>query len=95
MISWSLVASFQALVKGRGSFWACSLLLGLAEGGFIPDAILYLSYFYTSKELPMRVTYIYIAAQATFIVAAFLAYGILHMRGVSSSSSISPHLDSF
>ena len=32
MISWSLVASFQALLSGRGSFWATRALLGLIEG---------------------------------------------------------------
>lgn len=83
MISWSLVASMQALLSGWNSFWVCRMLLGLIEGGFIPDAILYLSYFYTSQELPMRMTFCYTASQATFIIAAFLAYGILHMRGVS------------
>lgn len=52
------------------------------QGGFIPDAILYLSYFYTSKELPIRLSYFYCASHATQIVAAFLAFGILHLRGV-------------
>lgn len=43
MVSWSLVASCQAFLSGRGSFWTCRALLGLIEGGFIPDNILYLS----------------------------------------------------
>jgi len=33
MVSWSLVASFQAFLKGRSSFYACRALLGLIEGG--------------------------------------------------------------
>lgn len=37
MVSWSLVASMQAFLSGRSSFWACRALLGLIEGGFIPD----------------------------------------------------------
>lgn len=46
MIFWSLVAMLQCKLKGRASFFATRCLLGLAEGGFIPDMVLYLSYFY-------------------------------------------------
>lgn len=44
MVSWSLVASMQAFISGKSSYFACRALLGLIEGGFIPDNILYLSY---------------------------------------------------
>ncbi|RVD87829.1 uncharacterized protein DFL_002037 [Arthrobotrys flagrans] len=83
MISWSLVASFQAFLSGKGSFYACRALIGMIEGGFIADVILYLSYFYTGKELPIRLAFFWVAYQATQIVAAFLAFGILRMRGVN------------
>ncbi|CAG9985038.1 unnamed protein product [Clonostachys byssicola] len=82
MCAWSVVAICQCLIIGEQSFYATRALLGLIEGGFIPDAILYLSYFYTNKELPMRMSFFYCASNGTFIIAAFLAYGILHMRGI-------------
>uniref|UniRef100_A0A8H7N2R5 Major facilitator superfamily (MFS) profile domain-containing protein n=1 Tax=Bionectria ochroleuca TaxID=29856 RepID=A0A8H7N2R5_BIOOC len=82
MCAWSVVAICQCLIVGEQSFYATRALLGLIEGGFIPDAILYLSYFYTNKELPMRMSFFYCASNGTFIIAAFLAYGILHMRGI-------------
>ena len=81
MVSWSLVASLQALLRGRSSFFACRALLGIIEGGFIPDNILYLSYFYTSIELPVRLSFFWVAYQSTSIISAFLAFGILHLRG--------------
>lgn len=83
MVSWSIVASCQAFLSGRSSFWATRCLLGLIEGGFIPDNILYLSYWYTSSELPIRLSWFWVSYQSTSIVSAFLAYGILHMRGVN------------
>ncbi|KAF2771244.1 MFS general substrate transporter [Teratosphaeria nubilosa] len=83
MVSWSLVASMQCFLSGRRSFYACRSLLGLIEGGFIPDTILYLSYYYTSTELPKRLGWFWVAYQSTSIVSAFLAYGILHLRGVN------------
>ena len=81
MVSWSLIASMQCFITNRSSYWACRALLGVMEGGFIPDNILYLSYWYTGSELPIRLSYFWVSYQSTSIVSAFLAYGILHLRG--------------
>lgn len=70
-------------LSGRTSYFICRCLLGLIEGGFIPDNILYLSYWYTSSELPIRLSFFWTSYQMTSIVSSFLAYGILHMRGVN------------
>jgi MFS transporter, ACS family, DAL5 transporter family protein len=83
MFSWSVVASCQALLSGKASFFVCRCLLGLIEGDFIPDVILYLSYFYKSAELPVRLSWFWVSYQSTQIVSAFLAYGILRLRGHS------------
>ncbi|PGH16708.1 hypothetical protein AJ79_01581 [Helicocarpus griseus UAMH5409] len=82
MVCWSLIASFQAFLSGRASFFVCRSLLGIFEGGFIPDNVLYLSYFYKSNELSQRLSFFWTAYQLTSIIAAFLAYGILRMRGI-------------
>ena len=81
MILWSICSAAQSKIKGRGSFFLFRALLGLCEGGWIPDVVLYLSYWYKSKELPVRLSYFWGAYCATFIISAFLAFGILHLRG--------------
>lgn len=86
MVSWSIVAASQAAMQGRTGFYVCRALLGLIEGGFIPDTILYLSYFFTNSELPRRLSWFWTSYQSTQIVGAFLAYGILHLRGSSGLS---------
>ena len=83
MVSWSIVASMQAFMSGRSSFYACRALLGLIEGGFIPDNILYLSYYYKSKELPARLACFWTSYEATNIFGALLAAGILSMNGIN------------
>ncbi|KAI1186765.1 MFS general substrate transporter [Nemania serpens] len=80
---WSIVAALQCLISGRGSFFATRALLGILEGGFIPDVVLWLSYFYTSRELPIRLSYFWTTLSATGIVTSLLAFALLHLRGVS------------
>jgi hypothetical protein len=81
MVLWSIVAASQCKLSGKSSFYATRSLLGLIEGGFIPDVILYLSYFFKGRELPNRLAWFWTAYIATQIVASFLAFGILHMEG--------------
>jgi hypothetical protein len=81
MVSWSIVASCQSHLTGRSSFYATRSLLGLIEGGFIPDVILYLSYFFKGKELPNRLAWFWTAYIGTNIISSFFAFGILRLRG--------------
>jgi MFS family permease len=81
MICWSIVAASQARLTNKTTFYIARFLLGLIEGGFIPDVILYLSYYYKNAELPKRLSWFWTAYQATSIVGAFLAFGILHLHG--------------
>ncbi|KAG8739180.1 hypothetical protein FRC10_006071 [Ceratobasidium sp. 414] len=83
MTLWSVVALSQFWLSGRSSFLAFRFLLGTLQGGFIPDVILYLSYFYTKTELPIRLAFFWISNYACDIISAFLATGVLRMRGSS------------
>ncbi|KAF1817455.1 putative pantothenate transporter [Eremomyces bilateralis CBS 781.70] len=81
MVLWSIVAMSQAALRGRSEFLATRALLGVLEGGFIPDLVLWLSYFYTSRELPMRLSFFWTALSVTGIFASLLAFGIFHLEG--------------
>ena len=82
MMCWSIVAISQCRLRGETDFYVCRALLGLIEGGFIPDVVLYLTYFYKGAELPIRLSFFWGSYMLTQIFAAFLAFGILRMRGV-------------
>ncbi|PLB35038.1 putative MFS transporter [Aspergillus candidus] len=82
MSSWSIVACCQFWLSGRKSFLACRALIGILSGGFTPTMILYLSYFYKHHELSIRLGFWYAGLSMADILAGFLAYGILHLRGV-------------
>ena len=50
MISWGLVACAMALVWNEASFYVMRFLLGVAEAGFFPGIILYLTYWFPAAE---------------------------------------------
>jgi predicted MFS family arabinose efflux permease len=72
----------QAALTGRASFLATRALLAILEGGFIPDLVLWLSYFYTGRELPIRLSFFWTALSITTIVTSLLAFAIFHLDGV-------------
>ena len=82
MIAWSFVAGSQFWLSGKASFLATRVLIALLQGGFIPDIILYLSYFFKSSELPFRLALFWMSLRMTDVVAPLLAAGILQLRGV-------------
>ncbi|KAL2130810.1 hypothetical protein VTI74DRAFT_5921 [Chaetomium olivicolor] len=83
IILWSLASGGQFFMHNRAGFFACRFFIGLFMGGFIPDAILYLSYFYKKSEMPIRLALFWFVDSMSGVIASFIAYGVLHMRGVS------------
>lgn len=82
MVLWSIVASSQYQIASRTSFLVYRSLLGLLQGGFIPDVVLYLSYFYKHHELTVRLGFFWAAIVIADVVAAISAYALIHMRGI-------------
>lgn len=83
MCAWSVVAISQAALSGKVSFYLTRALIGMLDGGFIADLVLWLSYFFTSKELPIRLSWFWTTLAVVQIGSSLLACGILKMRGLA------------
>jgi MFS family permease len=83
IVSWGLVATFQAFQKGVGAFYATRLLLGLLEAGFIPAGLYTLTQWYTRGETSGRYAAFFLGNMVASASSGLIAYGILHMRGVA------------
>jgi MFS family permease len=81
--AWGVVCCFQSLVRNKAGYFATRAILGIAQGGFIPEMVLYLTYWYKSNELPIRLSFYWTAIPICQIIGALLAAGILLMRGVA------------
>ncbi|EDK47305.1 conserved hypothetical protein [Lodderomyces elongisporus NRRL YB-4239] len=80
--AWSIVALSQVALQNKTGFYITRALIGAIEGGFIADLVLWLSYFFTSKELPIRLSWFWTTMTLTQVLAALAAFGILRLRGV-------------
>ncbi|KAI1452391.1 MFS general substrate transporter [Annulohypoxylon moriforme] len=86
IVLFSIVSASQFALSSRTSFLVCRALLAFLQGGFIPECVLYLSYFYKHHELTIRLGFFWTGMFIADIVAAIVAFGILHMRGVEGRS---------
>ena len=50
LVTWGIVSACTALVRSPGEFYAIRFLLGIAEAGFFPGMILYLTYWFPSHR---------------------------------------------
>lgn len=83
IIAWSICAGGQFFMHNRAGFFVCRFFVGVFMGGFIPDSILYASYYYTSTEMPLRMAIFWVVDYMSGVVASFIAYGVLHMDNVA------------
>ncbi|KAL2061446.1 hypothetical protein VTL71DRAFT_7719 [Oculimacula yallundae] len=84
MMMWSTVSWGQAWMHDRTSFYITRALIGACEGGFIPGTILFATYFYTSRELSIRLAAFWSTLNIARVISALLAAGILEMRGIEN-----------
>ena len=63
MISWGVISACMMFVRGERSFYALRFLLGIAEAGFFPGIIFYLTLWYPSKHRSTRTAW-FVAAIA-------------------------------
>ncbi len=68
MISWGIISSCMIFVRGEWSFYAMRCLLGIAEAGFFPGVIFYLTLWYPSR---LRAT------RTAWFVAAIAVSGVI------------------
>lgn len=82
MMAWGTVSWAQAWIYNRTTFYITRALIGGCEGGFIPGAILFATYFYTSQELSVRLAVFWATLNVARVISNLLAAGILLMRGI-------------
>jgi ACS family tartrate transporter-like MFS transporter len=81
MVVWGLVSMATVFVRGEQSFYAMRVALGLAEAGFFPGIVLYLTYWIPARERAKSGALFMTAAPVAVLIGAPLSEALLRLHG--------------
>lgn len=82
MITWGLVSAAMAFVQGPTSFYVLRFLLGVAEAGFFPGIILYLSYWFPARQRAAVTALFMAAAPLSTVLGSPISGALLELDGL-------------
>jgi ACS family tartrate transporter-like MFS transporter len=82
MLTWGVISIGTMFVRTPLQFYVMRLLLGVAEAGFFPGVLLYLSGWYPNQWRGRAVSRFYIAAPLGTVLMGAVAGALLHMNGL-------------
>lgn len=82
MVSWGIISALMALVSGPWSFYVLRFLLGVAEAGFFPGIILYLTYWYPAEYRARFMAAFALAVPVSTVIGAPVSGMLLGLDGV-------------
>ena len=77
IISWGILAGLTGLIQTPGQFYIARFLLGLAEAGFFPGIIVYLSHWFRYRDRAKAVAMFMTAIPISYIFGAPISAVIL------------------
>lgn len=81
MVTWGIISALMCLVSGELSFYVLRFLLGVAEAGFFPGIILYLTYWYPAEYRARFLAAFAIAVPVSTVIGAPISGLLLGLDG--------------
>jgi ACS family tartrate transporter-like MFS transporter len=91
MISWGIVAALTAAVKTDHQFYAVRFALGLAEAGFFPGVIVYLTHWFPKQDRARALAYFILAQPVAYLVSPRLSAPVLRIGTDSIVNGVPVH----
>ena len=85
MVTWGLVSAAMVFAHNETTFYVLRFLLGVAEAGFFPGVILYLTYWFPNAARGKAMGFFYFGAPLAFIFGSPLSGLLLELDGVLGS----------
>src|SRR4051794_15093087 len=81
MITWGVISACTMFVQSEASFYAVRFLLGVAEAGFFPGMILYLSYWFPARERAKAIGFFMSAIAISYAIGAPISGLVMSVFG--------------
>ena len=82
MVTWGIISALMAFVSGVWSYYGFRFLLGVAEAGFFPGIILYLTYWYPAEYRARFMAAFAVAVPVSTVIGAPISGLLLGLDGV-------------
>jgi ACS family tartrate transporter-like MFS transporter len=82
MVTWGIISALMAMVNGEWSFYFLRFLLGVAEAGFFPGIILYLTYWFPAEYRARFLGAFAVAVPVSTVIGAPVSGLLLGLDGV-------------
>ncbi len=77
MVTWGFMAALTALVKTPEQFYGVRFLLGLAEAGFFPGVVVYLTHWFPGRDRAKALACFFVATPVAQIITPNLSFALL------------------
>jgi ACS family tartrate transporter-like MFS transporter len=78
LVTWGILAVAMGFVQNDVQLYIIRFLLGVAEAGFFPGIIIYLSFWFRGKELATTIALFVASIPVSYIIASPLSTWIMH-----------------
>lgn len=95
MVSWGLMAALTALVKSPAQFYTVRFLLGLAEAGFFPGVIVYLTHWFPARDRAKALSFFLIATPFAQILNPKISNLVLPIGTTEIINGVTVHHERF
>ena len=91
MITWGILAALTSLVKTPTHFYVVRFLLGLAEAGFFPGVIVYLTHWFPSRDRARALACFMVATPVAQILSPKISNALLKIGTDETVDNVTVH----
>ena len=91
MISWGIMATLTAFVKTPSQFYVVRFLLGLAEAGFFPGVIVYLTHWFPARDRARALSCFLVATPVAQMISPKISNALLKFGTDETINGLAVH----